>query len=129
MIIIIKSIIYIVTTTNFLYLALPSQPSLNGSTMSALTVRLTWERPVGNIIRYIITYFPVNEPSQQYNDIVLDSTGLTTIVGNLLPNTTYQFVIQAVNDHGASLPSDPVILTTFLQSGEYVCSLMQVRIL
>ena len=48
--------------------------------MSALTVRLTWERPVGNIIRYIITYFSVNEPSQQYNHTVLDSTMLTTIV-------------------------------------------------
>lgn len=100
-------------------LVTPTQPSLNGSAINALSVKLTWDHHVGQVDSYIITYFPVNEPLQQLN-ITVNGTKFTIIVGNLSPNTAYQFVIRAMNDNGTSLPSNPVTLTTFIQSGKYL---------
>ena len=94
-----------------------------GSPVSALAVELTWERPIGEINRYIITYSPVNNLSMENNIIIMDTTRsqVTEVVGNLSPNTTYQFTLLATSDaYGDSSPSVPINLTTMLQSGKYI---------
>lgn len=102
----------------------PTQPSLTGSPTNALAVELMWERPIGQIDRYIITYSPVNDPSMENNvTVTMDTTTsqVTHVIGNLSPNTTYRFTLRAISDaYGSSLPSVPITLKTELQSGKYL---------
>ena len=93
--------------------------------MSALAVELIWERPVGQIDRYIVTYAPVNNPSMERTDNItgalISQEVVTHIIENLSPNTTYQFTLWAVSDaYGSSLPSNTITVTTKLQRGKYI---------
>ena len=101
----------------------PSPPlSLMGSSPNALTVRLTWMAPaIPNSVdgayglQYIIKFYPVSEPSS----ILTETTDeLTKTIGNLLPNTTYRFVVQAINSYGNSSESEAHDITTVAESGE-----------
>ena len=101
----------------------PTQPILNGSAISALSVQLTWQRPIGDVANYTIMYHPVNQPSVDSRNTTIPESGtLTTTIGNLSPNTTYQFTMQAAGQYGTSLPSDPISITTLLQSGKCIGS-------
>ena len=98
----------------------PTQPSLTGSPVGALAVELMWERPIGEINHYVITYSPVNDPSMENNETVMD-TVMSTVVGNLSPDTPYRFTLRAVSDaYGSSLPSAPVTVRTQPQSSKHI---------
>ena len=96
----------------------PTQPTLSGSAISALTVRLTWTRPIGSITNYTITYNSMGQPSVSL--FVGDPNTLESIVENLSSNITYQFQIQAMNEYGASPLSNTVSLTTLPRSGKFI---------
>ena len=79
-----------------------------------------WERPIGEINRYTITFFPVNDPTMENNIPVADTTR-SLVVGSLSPNTTYRFTLLATSDaYGDSSPSVPINITTMLQNGKYI---------
>ena len=109
------------TTFIFFTIVPPFQPTLSGSTISALAVQLTWTRPIGSITNYTITYNRMGQPSVSL--FVGDPNTLESIVENLSSNTTYQFQIQAVNQYGASPLSNTVSLTTLPPSGKFTDTL------
>ena len=113
-----ECILCVCTTFIIFTIVPPSQPTLSGSAISALTVQLTWTRPIGSITNYTITYNTMGQPSVSL--FVGDPNALESIVENLSSNTTYQFQIQAVNQYGASPLSNTVSLTTHPPSGKFI---------
>ena len=93
-----------------------------GSSPNALTVRLTWRAPAipnsakgASGLQYTITFYPVGRPSSTRTEATGD---LTKTIGNLLPNTTYRFVVQASNIYGNSSESEAHDVKTVAESGE-----------
>ena len=89
-----------------------------GSVFNALAVRLTWTHPIGSVESYNITFSSMSEPLRQ--QIISNPALSSTLVEDLLSNTTYQFQIQAVNQYGTSPLSNTVSLTTLPPSGKFI---------
>ena len=77
-------------------------------------INLTWVEPHDNnapIIEYWVMYTEPEFVAGERGRVVNTSTEMATISG-LFPGVNYTFTITALNEIGASLPSDPLTVRT-----------------
>lgn len=93
----------------------PAFPTnLVASNITSTSAKLTWTAPNPNPNCTITTYRILQNNVQVTT--VPGSANTATVVG-LTPNTTYQFMVVAVNEFGASPPCIAAIVTTLPSSG------------
>ena len=100
---------------------IPSAPiEVNTTPLSPTVIHVHWNAPSitnGTIVNYIVTYTQVG--SGTFMNISTGSGSILsrTLVG-LTPNTTYQMIVRAQNEHGVGMASEIAMGTTLSVSSE-----------
>ena len=89
---------------------LPGLPgNFTASNVTAYSVTLSWTaaNPGANCT---ITGYQIQENGTQV--ALVSGSTLTTVIGNLAPDTNYRFTMTATNQYGTSSPAGPIYVTT-----------------
>ena len=105
-----ESISYNVTIMFHLHLASSSPLNINATTLSATVVQVSWNPPdmLNGIIRYYTVIYGIDGSSETAE---LNSTGVSAVVTDLDPYTTYVFYVVAFTVELSNLSETDTAMT------------------
>ncbi len=74
-------------------------------------VLLSWEFPGGTTVNYYLVHIK-NTDEQIANNMIVDGNSLSLVLDKLLPITSYEVIMQSVNNNGLSVFSPSIWFTT-----------------